>query len=143
MGGAQNSAARRSSAISVLSAAALLLCNLATAQQPQLSFNGRFQPNSNGAAFPQRFGFASTTVYVPFSGENITVALAGVGGRSQLELRVDSKLLESASTDTSEPKNITIPFLGSGMHTLAITKITEALFGEAQLLGVYTASGAR
>ena len=87
----------------------------------------------------QRFTWASTSVYVPFVGQNVTVALARTpdSGPSQFELRVDGKLLESATTDSASPKNITIPFVGDGAHTLVVTKISEAMFGEALLTGVY------
>ena len=118
---------------------ALAICSRASAQQPHVSTNGRFQASSDGGAFPQRFTWASTTVYVPFIGDSITVALARVPntGSSQFELRVDGHLQESATADNTQPKNITIPSLGAGMHTLAVTKITEALFGEALLTGVF------
>jgi hypothetical protein len=124
---------------------ALAICSGASAQQPHVSTNGRFQSNSDGAALPQRFTWASTTVYVPFIGDSITVALARVPntGSSQFELRVDGHLQESATADSTQPKNITIPSLGAGMHTLAVTKITEALFGEALLTGVYVDQGGR
>ena len=78
-------------------------------------------------------------MYVPFVGQNVTVALARApsGGPSQFELRVDGKLLESATTDSTTSKNITIPYVGDGSHTLVVTKISEAMFGEALLTGVY------
>lgn len=78
-------------------------------------------------------------MYVPFVGENVTVALARApnSGSSHFELRVDGKLLESATTDSAAPKNITIPFVGDGTHTLVVTKISEAMFGEALLTGVF------
>ena len=78
-------------------------------------------------------------MYVPFVGQNVTVALARApnSGPSHFELRVDGKLLESATTDSTTPKNITIPYVGDGSHTLVVTKISEAMFGEALLMGVY------
>ena len=83
--------------------------------------------------------WASTTVSVSFSGASVAVEVAQVPGTgsSQLELRVDGHLLESATTDTTQPQNISIPYLGTGTHTLEVTKITEALFGEALLTDVY------
>ena len=83
--------------------------------------------------------WASTTVSISFTGAAVTVEVAQVPntGSSQLELRVDGHLVESATTDTTQPKNISIPYVGTGTHTLEITKITEALFGEAFLTAVY------
>jgi hypothetical protein len=113
---------------------------LGSAHGQQLTFNGRFAPPGNNAVFPQRLTWASTTVYVPFQGSgNVTVSMSQVPqtGTSQLELRIDGKLLESATTNSTEPVNVSIPVLGSGSHQLAVTKITEAAFGEVSLEGVY------
>jgi hypothetical protein len=83
--------------------------------------------------------WASTSVFVPFQGSgNVTVALSQVPGTgpSQFELRVDGRLLESATTNSTSPVKVTIPVMGGGLHQLTVTKITEAAFGEAYLEGV-------
>lgn len=58
-------------------------------------------------------------------------------GSSQIELRIDSKLVESATINSTTPSNVSVTIMGSGSHLLIVTKITEALFGEANLNNVY------
>lgn len=55
--------------------------------------------------------------------------------------RVDSRLVESATSTTVSPTNVTISLAGTGMRTLTITKITEAALGEAQVDGVWLDQG--
>ena len=124
-------------------AAYLTLCALLATGQ-QVSYNGRFPKVSNGAAFPQRFSWAASSIYITFQdAQNITIAFSRVpgSGPSQFEIRVDSHLVESATSTTTNPQNVTIPLAGSGTHSLAITKITEAALGEAQVDGVWLDHG--
>ncbi|EIE18637.1 hypothetical protein COCSUDRAFT_45133 [Coccomyxa subellipsoidea C-169] len=58
-------------------------------------------------------------------------------GSSQFELRVDSKLVESATINSTTSRNVSVPIMGQGSHLLVVTKITEALFGEARLDNVF------
>lgn len=114
---------------------------LAVASGQNLYFNGRFLPqSSNAPAFPQRMSWASSSVYVPFQGSgDVTVSVSSTTamGSNQLELRLDSKLVESATVNSTTPRNVSIPVMGPGSHLLIITKITEALFGEANLDNVF------
>ncbi|CAL8464289.1 g3824 [Coccomyxa elongata] len=64
-------------------------------------------------------------------------SLTSATGSSQIELRVDSKLVESATVNSTAPSTVSVPIMGSGSHLLVVTKITEALFGEATLNNVY------
>ena len=115
---------------------------LATGQQ--VSYNGRFPKVSNGAAFPQRFSWAASSIYVPFQdAQNITIAFSRVSGTgpSRFEIRVDSHLVESATSLTTNPQNVTVTLAGGGTHSLAITKITEAAMGDAQVDGVWLDRG--
>ncbi|BDA49842.1 probable acetylxylan esterase / glucomannan deacetylase [Coccomyxa sp. Obi] len=111
------------------------------ASSQNLYFNGRFpQQKSNQPAFPVRLAWASSSVYVPFQGSgSVTVSLSSTSatGSSQIELRIDSKLVESATVNSTSPLTVSVPILGSGSHLLVVTKITEALFGEATLNNVH------
>ena len=117
----------------LLAAAFFSLCAvLVSGQSP--SFNGRFGQTANGAPFPQRFSWAASSMYVPFQdAQNITIAFSRVPGTgpSHFEIRVDSQLLESASTVGAGPTYVSVPLAGTGARTLTITKITEAALGEA------------
>lgn len=120
--------------------ALVFLAVLAASSAQELSFNGRFEPPHSDGVFPQRMTWASTSVFVPFQGSgNVTVSLSQVPqtGPSKFELRVDGKLVNSATTNSSVPVNVTLPIMGGGVHQLTITKITEAALGEAFLEGVY------
>ena len=127
----------------IITAACFCLCVLLATGQ-QVSYNGRFPKVSNGAAFPQRFSWAASSIYIPFQdAQNITIAFSRVAGTgpSQFEIRVDSHLVESATSSTTSPQNVTVPLAGSGTHSLAITKITEAALGEAQVDGIWLDHG--
>ncbi len=117
------------------------MINVNVASSQNLYFNGRFpQQKSNEAGFPVRLTWASSSVYVPFQGSGgITVSLSSTSatGSSQIELRLDSKLVESATVNSTTPSTVSVPIMGSGSHLLVVTKITEALFGEATLNNVY------
>lgn len=126
-----------------ITAAIVSLCAILVTGQ-QISYNGRFPRVSNGAAFPQRFSWAASSIYVPFQdAQNVTIAFSRVQGTgpSQFEIRVDSHLVESATSLTTKPQNVTVTLAGSGTHSLAITKITEAALGEAQVDGVWLDKG--
>lgn len=118
-----------------------LVLTLRFASGQYLYFNGRFpEQKSNTPAFPQTLTWASSSVYIPFQGSgDVTVALSSTSetGSSQIELRVDSKLVESATINSTTSRNVSIPILGTGSHLLVVTKITESLFGEATLDNVF------
>ena len=101
-------------------AALCLLINLDFASSQNLYFNGRFpQQKSNDPGFPVRLTWASSSVYVPFQGSGgITVSLSSTSatGSSQIELRIDSKLVESATVNTTAPSTVSVPIMGSGSH---------------------------
>ncbi len=122
-------------------AAFALVCTLQIASGQYLYFNGRFPAlKSNAPAFPQTLAWASSSVYVPFQGSgDVTVAMSSTSetGSSQFELRVDSKLVESATINSTTSRNVSVPIMGQGSHLLVVTKITEALFGEARLDNVF------
>ncbi len=126
-----------------LTAVLYSLCAVLVVGQ-QVSYNGRFAKVSNGAAFPQRFSWAASYIYIPFQdAQNITIAFSRVEGTgpSQFEIRVDTRLVESATSTSISPENVTVALAGSGMRTLTITKITEAALGEAQVDGVWLDQG--
>ncbi|CAK0784600.1 hypothetical protein CVIRNUC_007804 [Coccomyxa viridis] len=108
-----------------------------------LTFNGRFA-NTN-AIFPQTLSWAASSIELTFQGaRTVTIALSKVPGTgsSQIEIRVDSKIFGTTSTGSTTPKNVSIPVEGTpGMHTLVMTKLTEAGQGEAQVDGVWLDTG--
>ena len=127
-----------------MTALLLSMCAVVAVGQ-QISHNGRFAvQQKNGAPFPQRFSWAASSIHIPFQdAQNITIAFSRVQGTgpSQFEIRVDSHLVESATSTTVSPVNVTVSLAGSGPHTLTITKITEAALGEAQVDGVWLDRG--
>lgn len=109
----------------------------------QLTFNGRFA-NTN-SIFPQTLSWAASSIELTFQGaRSVTIAFSKVPGTgsSQIEVRVDSKIIGTTSTSSILPKNVSIPLDGTpGLHSLVMTKITEAGQGEARVDGVWLDTG--
>ncbi len=119
---------------------------------PQILLQGRFGSDNaqSYAKLPVLFSWPSSSVYVTFGGDSVNATLSAVtptvsfSGYNRFSFKVDQ--LEQ-DIETQDLNNTVITWnaagLGSGPHTLTITKLNEAMYGEATLDALEIGAGGR
>ena len=109
---------------------------------PQILLQGRFgsENGQSDAKLPVLFSWPSSSVYVNFDSDSVNATLSAVtptvsfSGYNRFSFKVDQV---KQDIETHDLNNTIITWnaagLGSGPHTLTITKLNEAMYGEATL----------
>ncbi|DBA91450.1 TPA: hypothetical protein ACH3X1_003088 [Trebouxia sp. C0004] len=119
---------------------------------PQILLQGRFSSDNDQSRskLPILFSWPSSSVYVTFESDSINATLSAVtptvsfSGYNRFSFKVDQTEQDIETHDLSK----TVLYwsaagLGSGPHTLTITKLNEAMYGEATLDAVEIEAGGR
>ena len=119
---------------------------------PQILLQGRFGSSNDQsyAKLPVLFSWPSSSVYVSFDSDSINATLSAVtptvsfSGYNRFSFKVDQ--LEQ-DIETQDLNNTVITWnasgLGVGPHMLTITKLNEAMYGEATLDALEIGAGGR
>lgn len=119
---------------------------------PQILLQGRFDSDNDQsyAKLPVLFSWPSSSVYVTFGSDSVNVTLSAVtptvsfSGYNRFSFIVDQFEQDIQTQDLNNPVIIwNAAGLGSGPHTLTITKLNEAMYGEATLDALEIGAGGR
>ncbi len=119
---------------------------------PQIKLQGRFGSDNDQsyAKLPVLFSWPSSSVYVTFDSDSVNATLSAVtptvsfSGYNRFSFKVDQF---EQDIQTQDLENTIITWnadgLGPGPHTLTITKLNEAMYGEATLDALEIGVGGR
>lgn len=132
----------------------VLLCILCAHAQtsPQLLLQGRFGGDVNEqtglGSLPLIFSWPASSVYASFESDSINATLTALppsvasSQYTRFSFYVDQ---QEVAVETTNPNSTSISWgmsgLGSGMHNLTVTKLSEASYGEATLETLTLGSG--